>query len=348
MRYKEFKELLFELDPNRAKKMRRIYNKMQENPAVIDELWKTISSITTDDAGNFKSRVLVAIDPKNTAPEKDQAYAEGFIGGLVDAIDKTEGTTEERIAFAQTLGTVNHINSKALLQPLSGWSDWLVGTEFSKRLFDTMFSLPAFKTNNKGPGEFALAILSPTIILSKTKGDIVVDRKPIELKGGLSSSGGRLSPTEGTIGQLYKNKEFWNSLGLEAVKAGELGNINKINANNYSTDLLEKYKLEPEHSVKILQSIFRHPGAKGLATKIGKSGTNVKASDLIKLAVKNYGESQGDDAFLILQKDIRTSIYFHIDDLDPILSRLSFSLPLIDSDVRTQGRAQVGILKKSR
>ena len=41
-------------------------------------------------------------------------------------------------------------------------------------------------------------------------------------------------------------------------------------------------------------------------------------------------------------------MYFYIDDLDPVYNRLSFSLPLIDSDARSQGKAQIGILSRSR
>ena len=72
------------------------------------------------------------------------------------------------------------------------------------------------------------------------------------------------------------------------------------------------------------------------------------AKDLVAIAVKNYGASQGDDNFLILQKDIRASLFFNVDDIEPIINRLSVSLPLIDSDSRSQGQAQLGILKKAR
>ena len=89
---------LFEREQSREEliKMQRIYAKMQENPAVIDELWKTVSTMTAAEGGKLKSRILVAVDPKNTGSEQDQTYAEGFTEGLVNAIDKTEGTTEER------------------------------------------------------------------------------------------------------------------------------------------------------------------------------------------------------------------------------------------------------------
>lgn len=346
---KKFSEFIIENpNKNQLRRMERIYAKMKENPAVVDELWKIISTKIIDKEGNIQNRILKALQPENTKPEKDHVSTNGFLEGLVDAIDKTEGTTEERIEFANTLGSVNHIDTKALLQPISGWSDWLTSTPFSQRLFDTMFNFPPFRTDNKGPGEVALAILSPKITLSISKGDIIVDGTPIEVKAGATASGGRLSPTSGTLGQLQGNKEFWNSLFPDNPnKANELSGVNKINANNYS-DFLNKYNLGPDISTKILSAIFKHSGASSLIQKAGKAGTRVTAADLVAIAIKNYGESQGDDHFLIIQKDIRTSIYFYIDNLDPILSRLSFSLPLIDSDTRSQGKAQIGILKKTR
>lgn len=346
MRYKEF--ITEQPNKDQLKKMQRIYSKMEQNPAVIDELWNTISMKIQDDEGNLNDRILTAVQPENTKPEADQTFANTFIESFVAAITKTEGTVEEKIQFASTLGTVDHIDTKALLQPLSGWSDWLVGTPFAQRLFDTMFNLPAFRTDNKGPGEVALALLSPKITLSKTKGDIVVNGTPIELKGGKTSSGGRLSPTKGTLGMLHGNKEFWKNLVPDdPVKGAELTKVDKINANNYSA-FLEKYGLDAKHSEIILGAIFKVDGLDGLISNAAKKGTGVTAADLISIAVKNYGLSQGDEHFLILQSNIRSSLYFYVDDISPILNRLSFSLPLIDSDSRSQGQAQIGILAKAR
>tara|TARA_B100001287_G_C22671784_1_gene525595 strand:- start:81 stop:1121 length:1041 start_codon:yes stop_codon:yes gene_type:complete len=329
------------------KYMQRIYAKMQENPAVIDELWNVISTKIADDEGGMQSRIVTSLQPANTKPEEDQTYGTGFLEGLVDAIDKTEGTVEEKIAFATTLGQADHIDTKALLQPLSGWGDWLVGTPFSQRLFDTMFNFAPLKEDNKGPGEFALAILSPRITLKGSKGDITVDGTPVEVKAGMTSSGGRLSPTEGTLGILYNNKEFWESLFPEdKVKAAECAK-ERVNANNYSA-FLEKYAMGPAESEKILSAIFKAPKLDAIISAAAKKGTGVTAADLIAIAVKNYGVSQGDEHFLILQKDIRTSLYFYVDDLSPIINRLSFSLPLMDPDKRSAAQAQLGILKKAR
>ena len=345
MRAKEF--LIEKTSRQQLQKMQRIYAKMKESPAVIDELWKVLSTKVADNEGGMQSRILQGIDPSNTGSEQDQTYGSGFIEGLVDAIDKTEGTVEEKIAFAQTLGTADHIDTKALLQPLSGWSDWLVGTPFSQRLFDTMFNFSPFKEDNKGPGEFALAILSPKITLTGAKGDIDVAGTPGEVNAGMTSSGGRLSPTESTLGLLYGNKEYWNSLFPDdAVKAGQMAG-ERVNANSYSA-FLEKYGLGAKESADILGAIFKASGVDPLVKRAAAKGTGVTAADIIAIAVKNYGLSQGDEHFLILQKDIRASLYFYVDDLSPIINRLSFSLPLMDPDKRSAAQAQIGILKKAR
>ena len=104
----------------------------------------------------------------------------------------------------------------------------------------------------------------------------------------------------------------------------------------------------PAESEKILGAIFKAPKLDGIISAAAKKGTGVTAADLIAIAVKNYGVSQGDEHFLILQKDIRTSLYFYVDDLAPIINRLSFSLPLMDPDKRSAAQAQLGILKKAR
>ena len=86
------------------KKMQRIYSKMGQNPAVIDELWNTISMKVQDDEGNLNDRILTALQPENTKPETDQTFANSFIEAFVAAIDKTEGTVEEKIQLETNTG----------------------------------------------------------------------------------------------------------------------------------------------------------------------------------------------------------------------------------------------------
>ena len=58
---------------------------------------------------------------------------------------------------------------------------------------------------------------------------------------------------------------------------------------------------------------------------------------------KNYGVSQGDDMFLIIQRNNETSLFFEVDNIEPIWNQLAVRLSLIDRDYRSAGKAQIGI-----
>ena len=81
-------------DKKQFTKMQRIYSKMENDPSIIDELWSVISRKMADDEGNIQDRIIYALQPENTDPERDQEFADGILEGLVSAIDKTEGTNE--------------------------------------------------------------------------------------------------------------------------------------------------------------------------------------------------------------------------------------------------------------
>ena len=337
------------LGKDQLKKMDRITRAMQSDPVLIDELFKTLSLRVKDDTGAMADRILKFLNP-DSPKDKDLSYANTFLKSFATAIEQTEGTTEEKLEFANTLGKVNHIDAKALINAgVSDWDSWLVGTPFSKNLFLTCFNDPAFKIANKGPGEAALAFLSPQISLQSSGGggDITVNGIPVEVKAGETASGGRLSPTANAVGSLFGNKEFWNSLFPDnPARALALSQKTGINANNYS-EFLSANNLGLQ-SAKILGAIFLDKGAQSLVAAAGKKGESVTALDIIKIAIKNYGSSQGDDNFLILQKDVRKSMFFNVDNVDAVYGQLSVSCPLIDRDARSAGKPQIGILKRGR
>jgi hypothetical protein len=350
------------LTRDQIKKMGRITRRMETDPGYIEELFHTLQLRAADNEGNIKDRIELMLDPKNTQPEKDQVFVTSFLRGLALAIESTDGTPEERIEFANTFGKVDHVDAGRLTQPgPATWNDWLIGTEFSKRLFHTCFNAAQFKIESKGPGEVALALFTPDIKLRKGKGDISVNGVDVELKAGETSSGGRLAPTANVIGNLYNNKEFWqgmfpnwNSDPIEANKFKILTATDKVNHNNYGNFLsgTGKFKrdfaLDNAQSKAILKFIFSHTGAQSLVNAAAAKGPSVTPLDLAKIAHMNYGKSQGDENILIVQKDISSSLFYKIDDLDSIWGTLSITLPLIDHDSRTYGRAQVGILKGER
>lgn len=338
-----------QLGKDYVRKVDRINRAMQSDPAIVDELFKTISLRVKDEGGKIGDRILAFLNPQGKVKDQDLEFAEPFLMSFAKAIEATEGTTEEKLEFANTLGKVNHIDSKILTTAgLTDWDSWMVGTPFSKSLFLTCYDDPAFRIANKGPGEAALAFLSPNIRLQSEGGDIAVGDMPIEVKAGKDASGGRLSPTSASVGSLYGNKDFWNALlPNDPAKALELSRKTGVNSNNYS-EFLSANKFGPAESTKILGSIFQHTDAQSLVGAAGKKGETVTALDIAKIAIKNYGASQGDSNFLILQRDVRKSLFFTIDNVDPAWNFLSFKCPLIDKDARSQGKPQLGILKRGK
>jgi len=350
-------EFLTELDipqdlgKDRTKKLTRIVNKLESDPALIDEIFKQLSLVVKDDEkGDFKNRILTMIGgDSGEGQDKDLNFAPNFLKSLASAIEQTEGTVEEKLQFANTLGKIDHIDTNKLLTAgVSSWSDWLVGTEFSKRLFSTMFNYPPFRTDNKGPGEVALAILSPNISLLSGGGDLSIKGIRVEVKGGESAKGGRLSPTESTVGSVQGNKEFWNSLfPNDPNKAAQLSTLNKINGNNFG-ETVAKYQLTSDQVESILLAIFKHPAVADSIKTISSKLEKITALDLVSIAVKNYAASQEDDNFLIIQRDVQQSIYFTVNDIESMYNKLAVSIPIIDTDSRSAGRPQLGILKRER
>ena len=116
---------------------------------------------------------------------------------------------------------------------------------------------------------------------------------------------------------------------------------------------VKKYMLDREMTGnKIIELLDKFPKCFfGLSFKIGNTNLKIKPKSPKSPKPGNKADSEIKIDFCKLKTDdvaLVKGLLFDVDDLDPILSRISFSLPLVDSDARSQGQAQVGILKKAR
>lgn len=349
MRYNDIKLAEKTLDKDRLKKLDRITRKLENDPALVDEIFKELSMKSKDIEGNFMNRFITMLDPSNTSPEKDQTFA-NFLKKYAEVIAECPGTTEEKFAFIGGLGKKSHINEKKLLTPgKQSWDDWLTGTEFSKKLFDYAFGDPRLTTDNKGPGEAALAILSPKIQLSVGgSGDIDVNGVPIEVKAaaGKGTGAGRLTPTKNTLG-IYNSKQvakmlFPSDPAKQEVVTSRYANCSANAFGNFVQDL----ELTTEQVQKLLQNIFREESIQDKVVAVAKKGPQITGRDLLGLSIFNYGRSQNDEHFLILVRVNRTSLYFHIDEWEQAYG-MQFTLNVFGNDLRTVGQTQVGILKSA-
>jgi hypothetical protein len=348
MRYDDFKLVEYNLSKDQIKKLTRINNKLEADPSLIDEIFKELSMKTKDIKGQFINRFITMLDPKNTSPEKDQAFS-NFLKKYAEIIAEVPGSTEEKFAFIGNLGKKSYIDEKKLLTPgKASWDDWLIGDEFSKKLFNYAFVDPRLTTNNKGPGEAALAILSPNIKLSVGgSGDIEVNNIPVEVKAaaGTGTGAGRLTPTKNTLG-IYNSQQVAKMLfpNDQAKQQIIISKYKNCPANSFG-NFVQELDLSVEQIQKLLASIFREESIQDKVDAVAKKGAQITGRDLLGLSIFNYGRSQNDEHFLILVKKNRSSLYFNIDSWEQAHG-LQSNLTVFGSDLRTVGQTQVGILTR--
>lgn len=349
MRYSDFKLVEDGLTKDQVKKLTRINNKLEADPSLIDEIFKELSMKAKDIEGQFVNRFVAMLDPENTDPEKDQAFS-NFLKKYAEVIAECPGDQEEKFAFIGSLGKKSYVDEKKLLTPgKASWDSWLTGNEFSKRLFDFAFGDPRLTTDNKGPGEAALAILSPNIKLAVGgSGDIEVNNIPVEVKAaaGSSTGAGRLTPTKNTLG-IYNSSQvakmlFPNDPAKQKILADKYKNCNANAFGNFVQDL----ELSVEQIQKLLANIFREESIQDKVAAVAQKGNSITGRDLLGLSIFNYGRSQNDEHFLILVRKNRSSLYFHIDEWEQAHG-MQFSLTVFGNDLRTVGQTQVGILTRA-
>jgi len=342
----EFKiDVPADLGKDRTKKLSRIVNKVSDEPEWIDKIFDTLSLSYKEDEG-FRDKIISMIDPSTrSSSDEDLLYAKSFLRSFSVVIEKTDGNAEEKLEFANTLGKVDHINVSALTTPgLNTWDSWLTGSEFSKRIFRNLFNNPSFTSANKGPGEVALALLSPKINLAPGRtGDLEINGIEVEVKGGVSSSGGRLDPTKNSIGNLYGDERFWSYLFPNDLDKAKRLAVTTVTPLEFA-DYVKENDLTSDEIKKILSAVFKMADTSTIDAAAGSGG---QKNDIVKVAFSNYSKSQELENFLIIQEDVSKTVFFSVNDLDSVIDLLVVGGYIVSKDTRSIGSIQLG-LRKSR
>ena len=189
MRYNEIVKL-FEADGSVATLRKEIIDQVKktQDEELLDKIYTVLnkSGLTDRIAGTLKR----------------ETDTEGYVADITKIIIDTEGTYQEKHAFIEGFPT-GYVNIKLML---SGqrveFNELLDKNAFVRRVFDALKRV-TFGTA-KGPGEFALAVMSPHIRITG-KGDLNIGEQVIEVKASagkdVSSGGGRL----GTPGLLHSD-----------------------------------------------------------------------------------------------------------------------------------------------
>lgn len=258
---------------------------------------------------------------------KRDTDTKGYVDQLVNMIIDTPGTYEEKKAF------VNEYPNGYIDIPLmlSGkyvkFEELIKGSEnapiaFVQRLFDSLKQV-TFGTS-KGPGEFALAVLSPHIKITG-KGDLNIGEETIEVKAAATTKGGRV----GAPGLLRSDnipEIIKKHTGLE-FQSGEGLNLRQLSATMNSAGLDDAAK--QKFANELFDYIF-----KGKADISGLVSAVVSGSDpnpyYLKANYEVYQDESGFSGMMLMNFPAQSLKYFR-DPMQMSQEIYSFSVYLISS-----------------
>jgi hypothetical protein len=169
---------------------------------------KVISKVKQSSDGELLNKIYASFGSTDLSSRIASAFSDendirGYLNSVVEAVISTQGTYEDKVEFAEGLAKGGYINlDKMLSGQRVNFDDLLKvppggpSIEFVKKVFQSLKFIG--DKVQKGPGEFAMAVLSPGINIFG-KGDLKIKDKTIEVKASAgqdaSSGGGRLGTT---------------------------------------------------------------------------------------------------------------------------------------------------------
>mgnify|MGYP003327728462 CR=1 FL=1 len=257
--------------------LQRIYTVLNKT-GLVDRIGLVLSR-DTDTKSHVQQLTDMIVDVPGTYEEKS-AFVKGYPDGYVDVEKMLSG---EYVTFDQLL-----VGKKGA--PI----------EFVRRVFDSLKQVTF--GGAKGPGEFALAVLSPHIKITG-RGDLNIDNKIIEVKASMGSGGGRIG-TAGLLGtdnipeiiKKYIPGPTPRSLNLKQLKP-----------------LMDSAKLPLDKQKKLCQElfqyVFRNKADVSDLVQAVVSGQNPSA-EYIKANYKVYQEETNFDGMMLMNFEAGALKYF--------------------------------------
>jgi hypothetical protein len=164
--------------------------KTQEVETILDRIYQLLNTQSTFD----KFKDIVAQELQNeygqAADKKVQKTLEKRILNVASKIAEIPMRHQDKMKFADNLKAGKVINAELLLKPGQYTLQDLTYNQPENLLVFDYLKDYGIGEQMKGPGEHALAILSPDITLKSAGGDVAVKGVPVEVKASRSGGGG--------------------------------------------------------------------------------------------------------------------------------------------------------------
>ena len=158
----------------------------EKDRELIDQIWRILNA---DHIQSVIGKLVVKPIADETAMNKEAATK--VLTQVIYQIESSYDKIKEFLDDLEKTGSAYDVD--ALKQPINSLSN-IFKSDVGYTVFKTLLPY-GVGANKKGPGEFALAMLSDRVQLSDTTGDVVIDGELVEVKASkseTSSGGGRL------------------------------------------------------------------------------------------------------------------------------------------------------------
>lgn len=276
--------------------------------------------IDTLSAGNIEDRIENVIG-------KDQD-AKKFLSRIADLIIKIKAPIEEKNKFLEDYPKGILDTSRLLDGQLHSFSE-LVGPGFNTELFKAMIT--EFSSQGVGPGEVALAVMSPTIRWSGRAaggGDIKVGDIPVEVKTTVEKGGRWINARKATMDMPEIKRAISDAITKSTGNAFDAF-PQRINAKVWVDDIrpLINPKLLPAMTKVMSDGLFNHANNKDYQTALMSGSAEDIRDAVLKVGFENYKNYSGFDGILMMNLGGESAQYFK--DYNSMKGKIKSDLPYV-------------------
>jgi len=275
----------------------------EEQAKLLDRIWKLLNS---DTVGNNITNAFKSPMADELMPEKTKEAHRIQLTKILSQLDSDYASMNK---FLKKLETGGVINIEQLKKPVNTFSAVFDGDAVAIKAFDVLKQYGVGQAQ-KGPGEFALAMLSNKIRLAEGDGDTEIEGiGKVEVKAAVGSSGagGRLGHGgAGQAQQMATLEKYEENIPatLERIRGSKGGSIGisefvkSLNAELDPSDSANR-QLRQKIALELMKPNFG-PYANSIAETFGQTDPNVCIAEYVKQNFEWYKNRDNFDAYLLI------------------------------------------------
>lgn len=332
MRFKEFLKEYKDISQAQKKIIQQIADldpTDELGAKLLDNIFRVLNSEKT--GGN----ITKAFGPPMADEKMDDATKQKHITNVAKIISGVDSDFASMNRFLKRLKSGKAISISALSKPVSTFNQICNGDAVAINVLNALMTY-GVGSKRKGPGEFALAMMSPSIRLADGQGDIEIEGLgKVELKSETAKGGGRLGmggPTRDSQMQViekYKESAPQLAQRLSTIKSISMNPYMKLLNETLPIGNAQNKKLRIDITRDILALTFGDFASK-MAEGYGQADPKIALANFVKINFEWYKAKDNFDAFMIMNFPLqKTMVARSGDDLIGLNSagHLKFGAP---------------------